>query len=320
MNTFLLNPDDADLDLMNKDDRKLFQDASKGLTSKEEIFDGKKEKFSKFSKLLAKEFDNVRVAECLTIPTTWRATGSAAERRNPLESGMIDIFKIHKVDQPKVKEYADLVWSDATLGNTPKYFDFYETPPASTDELNRLRNKRRLKHIMLGNKLWNSLTTNFKLELAVNEAAFKINREYDGPLLWDHIRRRVNPTTTVGASRFKEQLETTTLSTFKGEIVKYNTWFQDTRDSIIKEEGDNRYDEYLRNLFHSYLTYKDQEFVDTIKFEKRKWSQGQQKDDYTFRDLLELGRLTYNNLVEDDSWEGDDKVTAKVDKNCCSAP
>ena len=70
MYTFLLNPYDADLDLMNKDDRKLFQDASKGLTSKEEIFDGKKEKFSKFSKLLAKEFDNVRVAEFLRIPTT----------------------------------------------------------------------------------------------------------------------------------------------------------------------------------------------------------------------------------------------------------
>ena len=47
MTTFLLNPYDADLDLANKDDRKLFQDASKGFSAKEEIFDGKKENFSK---------------------------------------------------------------------------------------------------------------------------------------------------------------------------------------------------------------------------------------------------------------------------------
>ena len=214
MTTFLLNPYDAELDLTNKDDRKLFQDASKGLTAKEEIFDGKKENFSKFPKLLSKEFDDIRVTECLVIPTSWHATGTAAERRTPLPAGIVDIFKSHKVEQPMIKQYSDLVWSDASIGDTTKLFDIFETPPASTAELITLSNKRRLKHVMLGNKLWNSLSPNFKLELAVNEAAFKVRREYDGPLLWDHIRRRVNPTTTVGASRFKEQLETITLSEY----------------------------------------------------------------------------------------------------------
>ena len=80
----------------------------------------------------------------------------------------------------------------------------------------------------------------------------------------------MNPTTSVGASSFKEQLENKTLADFSGDIVKYNTWFQDMRDEIIKEEGSDRYNEYLRNLFKAYLTCPDAEFVDTIKFEKRK--------------------------------------------------
>ena len=33
-----------------------------------------------------------------------------------------------------------------------------------------------------------------------------------------------------------------------------------------------------------------------------------------FRDLLELGRLTYNNLVEDGTWKVDVKSTAKPKK------
>ena len=145
--------------------------------------------------------------ECLRIPTSWPATGTASHKRIPLATGMIDIFKSNRIDQEKVKEYSDLVWSDETLGNTPKLYGIFDPPPSTTDELITIRNHRRPKHVMLGNKLWNSLTPNFKLELAVNEANFKIKREYDGPLLWDYIRRRVNPTTMVGASSFKEQLE-----------------------------------------------------------------------------------------------------------------
>ena len=99
-------------------------------------------------------------------------------------------------------------------------------------------------------------------------------------------------------------METTTLAVFSDDIIKYNTWFQNIRSEIIKEEGDERYDEYLRNLFRAYLTCSDNEFIETIRHQKRKWMQGEVKSDYSFRDLLELGRLTFNNLVQDGSWEG----------------
>ena len=102
---------------------------------------------------------------------------------------------------------------------------------------------------MLGAKLWNSLTSDFKIEIQGNQSEFKVGREYDGPKLWDFIRRRVNPTTTVGVSKLKNQVENSTLSDFGNDVAKFNTWFDDTRTKIIKEEGKGKYNEYLRSLF-----------------------------------------------------------------------
>ena len=36
--------------------------------------------------------------------------------------------------------------------------------------------------------------------------------------------------------------------------------------------------------------------------EERKWIQNKLKGDYSFTDLLELGRIKYNNLVENNGW------------------
>ena len=69
----------------------------------------------------------------------------------------------------------------------------------------------------------------------------------------------------------------------------------------MKEEG-NGYNEYMRSLFRAYLTSSNEEFTDAISAERRDWIQGKVKADYSYLDLLELGRLTYNNLVEDESW------------------
>ena len=88
--------------------------------------------------------------------------------------------------------------------------------------------------------------------------------------MWDFIRRRVNPSTTVGASKFKEELETKKLPEFDNDVVKYNTWFTDVRTMIIRDEGPDKYNEYLRNVFRSYLTCTDKEFIEVVKGEKRK--------------------------------------------------
>ena len=67
--TFLLNPYDAKLDLAgSKDDRKLFQEACKGLEGSDK-FSGKKTTYNDFVKLIGKSFEDVRVMETLMIPT-----------------------------------------------------------------------------------------------------------------------------------------------------------------------------------------------------------------------------------------------------------
>ena len=60
-----------------------------------------------------------------------------------------------------------------------------------------------------------------------------------------------------------------TISIFDKDVIKDNTLFSDTCVQITKEEED-RYNEYLRSLFRSYLTCNDNEFVDSVKNEKQK--------------------------------------------------
>ena len=135
----------------------------------------------------------------------------------------------------------------------------------------------------------------------MNRDEFQRNRECDGPLLWDFIRRRVNPSTSVGASRLKEKLESTTLEDMDHDVVRYNSWFEDMRVMITKEEGEG-YSEYLRAMFRAYLSSGNQKFLDAIQAEERDWMQGKVRSGYGYRDLMSLGRLTYNNLLEKGAW------------------
>ena len=87
----------------------------------------------------------------------------------------------------QIEYYCDLVWLDSTFGdNTPNYFEIFVVAPTHTAELNMLKNHRRLRHIIMGNKIWNSLNYQVKIKY------------------WDFIQRRVNPSTTVGASMIKK--------------------------------------------------------------------------------------------------------------------
>ena len=73
------------------------------------------------------------------------------------------------------------------------------------------------------------------------------------------------------------------------------------KGEIIKEE-ENGYNKYMRSLFRAYLSGTNQEFTNAINSERRDWIQGKLKADYYYLDLIELDRLTYNNLIEDESW------------------
>lgn len=97
------------------------------------------------------------------------------------------------------------------------------------------------------------------------------------------------------------------LNDFKNDVVKFNSWFADMELRIVKEEGKGKYNEYLRSLFRTYLKCDNNEFVEAIKDEKRQSTQGKLPADYFYRELLELGRVTYNNINEDLNWTSNPK-------------
>ena len=107
---FLINPYDVDLNLADKDDRKLFKDGCAGL-KEGDLFDGKKENYVNFTKLLEKELESVRLMECLKIPTEWVAGGNIATRRAPILARKIDIFHSNLFTRDQLSAYCDLVWA-----------------------------------------------------------------------------------------------------------------------------------------------------------------------------------------------------------------
>ena len=99
---FLLNPYDATRNLADKDDRKLFQEGCKGLKEKD-IFDGRKQNYVNFVKLLEGDLNNTRTMEAFEICTEWDTKGSsAAAKRIPTIEGTVDIFTSNKTTSEKI--------------------------------------------------------------------------------------------------------------------------------------------------------------------------------------------------------------------------
>ena len=65
---FILNPFDTNLDLTNKEDRKLFESGTKGLPSELKL-SGDKERFKNFRKLIGDRVRNVRLMEVFEVVT-----------------------------------------------------------------------------------------------------------------------------------------------------------------------------------------------------------------------------------------------------------
>ena len=100
------------------------------------------------------------------------------------------------------------------------------------------------------------------------------------------------------------------MADFGDDVKAYHTWIVDARTSIIKEEREGLYKQYVRSMFRTYLTVDNEEFVDAIKVEKRLWTQGNQLKGYSFRDLMQMETATCNNLVASNEWKENGKQTS----------
>jgi len=295
---FSLNPFDRDLNLTDKDDRKLFKDGCKGL-KEENKFDGKRESYVNFMKLIKVGLESIKAMECLMIGTAWVVT-------SPQPSQLLDLFENKNIKKEQIKEHCDLVWANTDHASTPRYFRTFTAPTvAPTDDatLNDARNQRKLRHVMMGNKIWSSLKSKYQLEILPNVDEFKYQGEFDGVKLLQHMRDHVNPSTTIGSANMKDEVESKNLSKFGQNIGQYHTWLLDAKARIERDEGKGKYNEYLRSMFKTYETCNNKEFREAIKDERRKWITGRLKQDYDLKDLIETANLMYNNEVATNNWE-----------------
>ena len=109
MGDFLLNPYDATLDLKNKEDRKLFQDACRGLKEKD-LFGGGRDKYTDFVKLIEREFNSMRVMEALQIATKRKIDAPTQdEKRMVAQDGIVDVFATNKITRDEVVDHCNRV-------------------------------------------------------------------------------------------------------------------------------------------------------------------------------------------------------------------
>ena len=219
---FTLNPYDATLDLSDKDDRKLFEVGTRGLQG-ESRFGGDVIKFPKFRKLIRRLLEKIRSIESFRVGKDWN--NAAAAPRAP--SKFHDIFLEKGIDSKSLKEHVDLVWADTEFGpndnQTPNYFfDHGNKAPGNQAELDAVRNARKMKHVMIGQVIWNSLDPDFQIEMMNDKEKYMVNENMDGVLLWDHMVTHVNPSTKVSVANLKDEIESGTLNDHGQDVKMYN--------------------------------------------------------------------------------------------------
>ena len=132
---FCTSPYDRVLNLTDKEDRKLFNDACRGL-EKEDRFDGTLSKSSQFLKLIGKELEDFRLDEIFIVAVKWDSSTAAprvlSKTTNALEAG--------NVADDAIKKHCDLVWAQTEHRvDTPEYYAAFDTMPTSTSELQALQ-------------------------------------------------------------------------------------------------------------------------------------------------------------------------------------
>ena len=309
---FILNPYDQTLDLLTRDHLRLYTEGCAGLPDKNK-FDGKIENYPSFVKLIGKKMEHTRTRQCLKISTEWENTTDDIE--NPVNDKIVDVFDSNRATKDQVDAHCALIWSTTDFAGTNNLFKRMVTKPTDDATLNAERNPAKLKHAMLGNIVWNSLTPSYQLEIVgEDEDNFRKGNKYDGVKLWCFIQRNVNPSTTTGATSFKEAIESAKLSDFGYDVKAFNTWFTDQRKAIIKEEGEGMYNEYTRSIFKTYLTSENEDFNDSIKAEKRDWTLGKKPETYTHKEVMKLAITMFNNLSAEKIWTVKPKKTTDESK------
>jgi len=104
MAAFFVNPYSQVLNLSDKSYLKLYTDGCKGLERKIK-FDGKRENFNDFVKLISQKMSNRKVKECLAIATEWATSGENPEQPTIFK----DIFATSKSTSDEITDHCDRI-------------------------------------------------------------------------------------------------------------------------------------------------------------------------------------------------------------------
>eukprot|EP00957_Ditylum_brightwellii_P168615 12834136-Ditylum_brightwellii.AAC.2 len=94
------------------------------------------------------------------------------------------------------------------------------------------------------------------------------------------------------------------MGNFGHHVRKFNTWFINQHNEIVREVGKEGCTEYLRSLFCVYKTAKDVEFLKTVKAKETEWVARDLLATYVYKDLLAFAFKLYNNKKATSKWEG----------------
>ena len=143
----------------------------------------------------------------------------------PTGAELINLFDSSTSTTDQFEEHVKCVWAGEAFIHTDSQNLMVRiaAKPVDLTELNLTRNKLKLKHAMLGAMLWDSLTSNFQLEIIRDDSDFKQGQDYNRLRLWQYIQKEANLSTMTGASGFKDKIESKMLNDFKHDIKDVNT-------------------------------------------------------------------------------------------------
>ena len=143
-------------------------------------FNGKIKNYGRFFKLIRKKMEHTETSQCLQISTKWENTTEEAIQ-NHINDKIVDVFNSNKATIDQGDAHCALVWFMADFAGTNKLFKQMAMKLIDDSGLNKERNPAKLRHVMLGNIFWNSLTPSYQLEIVrEDEENFCEGNEYNG--------------------------------------------------------------------------------------------------------------------------------------------
>eukprot|EP00957_Ditylum_brightwellii_P188230 14329037-Ditylum_brightwellii.AAC.1 len=92
------------------------------------------------------------------------------------------------------------------------------------------------------------------------------------------------------------------MDNFEQGVIKFNIWFIDQHNEIVREIGKEGYMEYLHSLCCTNETSKEKEFLKEIKVKDAKWVSGDLPTVCEHKDLLDFALKVYNNRKVASKW------------------